>query len=147
WLPDSQGFYYMRLPMDPRIPEADRVAHATLRFHRLGTDPVIDPTIYPETGDSQLYLSPSVSMDGGWLLAYILKGWTSNDVYFKSVSASTGTFTPLFVSTSATASVTAWKGRFYIDTNEGAPHHQIFETSIDQPKRKDWKLLVPERQD
>ena len=50
-----------------------------------------------------------------------------------------------FLSVPAIASVTAWKGYFYIDTNEKATHHHIFKVSADHPERKNWKEIVPER--
>lgn len=36
WLPDSSGFQYEWLPIDPAIPVAERPGHCELRLHRLG---------------------------------------------------------------------------------------------------------------
>src|SRR5262249_51920830 len=112
WTPDGRGFYYMGLPTDPHIPETDRVANAAIRFHSLGTSSSSDPVVYPKTGNSSLYLSPSLSRDGRWLFVSVINGWSSTNIYFRDMQDKTNRFQPLFISTSATAAVTEWKNNF-----------------------------------
>jgi prolyl oligopeptidase len=147
WSHDSRGFYYMALPVDPKIAEADRVANAVIRFHRLGTPAASDAEVYPKTGDSSLYLSPHVSRDGTWLFVSVINGWTSNTVYARKEGMSGAAFQPVFVSTSSTASVTAWQDAFYINTNDHAPHYGIWKTDADHLGRAEWKPLIHERKD
>ena len=42
------GFYYTWLPVDPKIPAAERPGCAEVRFHRLGTDPKTDAVVKDE---------------------------------------------------------------------------------------------------
>src|SRR5258706_310068 len=97
WSEDSKGFYYVGLPMDTQIPPADRVGHATVRYHTLGKASELDPVIFPETHNSSLYLSPSLSNDGMWLFVSVINGWTSTNVFFREVRNSSSTFKPLFL--------------------------------------------------
>jgi prolyl oligopeptidase len=147
WSPDSPVFYYTRLPVDPSIPRADRAAYATIRYHVLGTDPRKDPEVYPKTGDASLYLTPRVSRDGRWLFVIIARGWTSNDIYVRGRQSPPRPFQPLFISTSATAEVIAWKGKFYLTTNQDAPNYKILQVDADHPQPELWKTIVPERKD
>jgi prolyl oligopeptidase len=147
WSEDSKGFYYVGLPTDPTIPPIERVGLATVRHHTLGKSPESDSVVFPETHNSSLYLSPSLSSDGMWLFVSVINGWTSKNIYFREVHDSSSTFKPLFLSTSSTADVTEWGGTLYIKTNDGAPHYRIMQTFIRQPDPSSWKVIVPERAD
>jgi len=41
--------------------------------------------------------------------------------------------------------VDVFRGRFYVSTNEGAPHSRIFAVDPERPAREAWKEIVPER--
>ena len=43
--------------------------------------------------------------------------------------------------------VEAWKDRFYVVTNEGAPRWRIFGVDPAHPERASWKEIVPEAKD
>jgi prolyl oligopeptidase len=146
WSADSRGFYYMGLPMNSDIPETERVAHAEIKFHRLGTDAGADAVVYPKTGDSSLYLSPSMSRDGRWLFVAVMNGWSSTDVHVRDEQKK-GAFQPVFNSTTSTAAITAWKDHFYIYTNDAAPRYRVVKVSPTNLQRASWKTIVPERPD
>ena len=52
WTPDGKAFYYTWLPVDPKIPTADRPGYAEVRLHRLGSDPKSDAVVKDEDGRS-----------------------------------------------------------------------------------------------
>jgi prolyl oligopeptidase len=146
WSPDGQGFYYMGLPTDPKMPESDRVANAVIRFHTLGTTASSDGVIYPKTGNSSLYLSPQISEDGHWLFVYVMNGWSSTDLYVRD-ERTRAAFQPLFLSTSSTVSVLEWQDAFYLYTNENAPHFKVIKAGFKPFDRKSWTPIIPERAD
>ena len=147
WTPDSKGFYYTRLPVDPKIPVAERPGHAAVYFHRLGQDPKNDRLVHPRTGDPRTFIQGQLSRDGRFLLVYIQHGWTSTDVYFKDLRRRQKNFTPLVKGVAALYSVVAWKGVFYVGTNERAPRYQIFRVNPRRPRRAGWKELIPQRKE
>lgn len=143
WNPEGNGFYYTWVPpISETVSIADRPGYAELRFHRLGTHPAEDPVLFPATKDPTSFLGGGISRDGHWLFAVVRHGWSSTDVYFRSVSASE--WTPLVVGVGALFEVFSWNDRFYVLTNEGAPRFRLFGVDPARPEREFWQLLVPE---
>ncbi len=149
WTPEGDGFYYVRLPVDPSIPTDARPGFAEVRFHALGTDPATDPLVREKTGDPKTFVSGWVSKDGRWLFSDVAHGWSSNDVYFRDRSdpAARDRWTPLAQGKDALYSVLSFRGRFYVVTNEGAPQWRIFVVDPARPEREAWTEIVPERAD
>jgi len=149
WTPKGKGFYYTRLPVDPKISAADRPGYAEVYYHRVGTDPKTDRLIYPKTGDPSIFIAAEVSRDGRWLFLYKAHGWSRMDVYYKDLrKGPKSPFVPLAVAPKAQKviyQVFAWKGRFYIQTNEGAPRYRLFRVRATRPQRSHWKEIVPEQ--
>ncbi|MBX7100513.1 MAG: prolyl oligopeptidase family serine peptidase [Myxococcaceae bacterium] len=147
WLPDSRGFYYEWLPVDPKIPVSERPGYTELRFHALGTDPAKDPVVHEKTGDPKTFLGGGVSRDGKYLLASIARGWNENDVYFQVRGAKGATWKLLAKGADAKFDVLVWKDVFYVVTDDGAPNKQVFKVDPKKPERAAWKVLIPEDKD
>ncbi|KYF50079.1 peptidase S9, partial [Sorangium cellulosum] len=149
WTPSGDGFYYVWLPTDPSIPVADRPGYAEVRFHKLGQDPKLDRVVRGRTGDPRTFLDASLSRDGRFLILTVAHGWTSADVYFRDLRkpGGQGVDKPLAVGRDAHYSVEVYRDRFYVHTDEGAPHYRLFEVDPDRPERAAWKEIVPERPD
>ncbi len=144
WTPDGTGFYYAWLPTDASIPVDARPGMTEIRYHALGTDPATDARIHPATKDPSTFLNTSLSRDGRWLFVYVQRGWNENDVHVRDLKNPKGAFTPLVLGKDATYMPWAWQDRFYVQTNEGAPHGRIFRVDPKKPARKDWVEIVPE---
>ncbi|WP_163866820.1 MULTISPECIES: prolyl oligopeptidase family serine peptidase [Myxococcus] len=142
WTPDGKGFYYEWLPSDASIPVDARPGYTTLRFHSLGEDPKKDALVHPHTGDPTTFLQGDLSRDGQFLFVYILRGWNENDVYWKRPGEKD--FRLLVKGQGARYNVVAWKGRFYVNTDEGAPRQRVFEVDPARSERSAWKEIVPE---
>ncbi|HVZ32518.1 MAG TPA: hypothetical protein VG963_08830, partial [Polyangiaceae bacterium] len=85
WTPDNKGFYYEWLPTDPSIPVAERPGRTELRFHRLGTDPKTDPTVFPATLDPKTFLAGQLSHDGRWLIVNVQRGWQRTTIFVRDL--------------------------------------------------------------
>ncbi len=147
WTPKGEGFYYTRLPVDPKIPVDARPGFAEVYFHTLGTDPAKDVLVHEKTGDPTTFLGGGISRDGRYLFADVSHGWSRNDVWFRDLKGKSKDWTPLAVGKDALYGVEAHKGRFYLTTNEGAPKYHVFVVDPAHPERDAWKEIVPERQD
>jgi prolyl oligopeptidase len=148
WTPNNDGFYYTWLPTDDAIPTADRPGHATVKFHKLGTDPQSDPVIHEPTLDPRTFLSPSISRDGRFLFVYKWFGWTSVEVYYRDLhNPEHKEFQVFWKPEDAQAYVTHWQGYFYIMTNKDAPRQSIWRTRDTEPARDAWTQIVPEPKD
>lgn len=142
WTPDGKGFYYEWLPTDPSIPVDARPGYTSLRFHKLGDAPSKDAEIHPRTGDPSTFLQGDLSRDGQFLFVSILRGWIENDIYWKRPGEKD--FRLLVKGKGAKYNVQAWKGRFYVTTDEGAPRQRVFEVDPAKPARAQWKEIVPQ---
>ena len=149
WTPDGRAFYYTWLPVDPKIPTADRPGYAEVRFHRLGTDPKSDAVVKEKTGDPTVFQNVGLTHDGRFLFLVISHGWTSQDVWFRdlAVDPKTTTWTPLAVGIKAHFDADGFDGRIFVKTDDGAPKGRIFAVDPAKPDRAAWKEIVPERQD
>jgi prolyl oligopeptidase len=149
WLPDGSGFVYTYLPpADPANPQ-DRPGLAVVKYHRLGTDPKNDPVLHPKTGDATKFVSAYVSRDGKWIFFVQQNGWDKNDLYYQPLNgeptaALAKTWRPLVVGKPFLYSLEPWKGQGYILTNENATHYRLFKVSLDDPRRSQWREIVPE---
>jgi prolyl oligopeptidase len=148
WLPTNDGFYYTRLPVDPSIPVDARPGYREVRFHKLGADPAKDELVHDKTGDPTLQIGGWVSRDGHWLFFQLDHGWRSNDLAFRDLRkpGSKG-WTNIIQGTDALYDVTAYKDRFYVHTNDGAPNWRVFAVDPAHPERAAWKEIVAERPD
>jgi prolyl oligopeptidase len=148
WTPDSKGFYYTWVPpVGGDVTIANRPGYAELRFHKVGADPATDAMVHPRTGNPQTFLRGGLSWDGAWLFAGVQHGWNSSDVYFKPAADPKAPWTTLVAGVPANFEVTAWKGRFYVNTNDGAPRYQVFAVDPRKPARADWKLIIAQNDD
>lgn len=147
WTPKSDGFYYTWLPVDPAIPVAERPGWQTIKFHRVGEDPRRDRVIVEKIGDPATFQGAELSMDGHWLVRTVWRGWARNDVYFRDEQRPDAPFSALAVGNDALYDVAIFRDRFYVTTNEGAPHARIFAVDPSRPSRADWSEIVPERPD
>ena len=146
WTPDAKGFYYTYLPTDPSIPVDQLPGKADIRYHAIGTAQKDDVVIHGPTNDPTKGIDVGLSRDGRWLFIEIA-GYTRSDIWFRDLKAKQKDLTPLAVGKESLYSVSVWKGKFYVYTNEGAPKWRLFMVDPKKPQRDAWKEIVAERAD
>jgi prolyl oligopeptidase len=147
WTPSADGFYYTWLPPEGSVPTADRPGHAEVRFHKLGTDPMKDPTVHDKTGDPKTFIGAELSRDGRWLVLTIEHGWSRTDVEFMDLHAKKAEWRPLVVGQDARYVVDVDGDHFFVRTNEGASKYRVFRIDPARPERASWQEVIPERSD
>ena len=143
WLKDNSGFYYTRHPKKGDVPAGEEVYHVKAFFHQLGTDPAKDPLIYEDKRNPQNIPSVSLSEDDRWLLISDFQGWTKVELYLQDLRSKNP---PVEITTGKDFLYGAdfFEGKLYITTNEDAPHYRVFVADATNPKRENWKELIPE---
>ncbi len=151
WTPAGDGFYYTWLPPEGSVPTSERPGHASVRFHKLGTDPKGDPVVREPTGDPTTFQNAWLSRDGHWLVLTVAHGWASNEVYVRDMRraapGSKGEWKALAAGVKAHFEVDVWADRFYVTSDEGAPRGRLFKVDPQKPERAAWRELVAERPD
>ena len=94
WERAGGGFYYTRFPSPGEVPDAELFFHRKIYYHELGTDPAADPMIFGEGLDMYAWPGVSLSTNGRFLLTYVFRGYTQNDLYVKDLDAD-GEFVPI----------------------------------------------------
>jgi prolyl oligopeptidase len=152
WTPDDRGFYYVWLPVDPAIPVSELPGRAEVRFHALGTEPSTDPVVYAASGNPKEFVNVDLSRDGRWLFVGHQRGWSASDIHVADLGATklaqarskSPEFRPLVVGRDAVYSVQAWRGKFYVFTNDDAARYRVMLVDPRKLERKDWRELVPQ---
>jgi len=143
WLKDSTGFYYTRHPRKGEVAEGQEVYYSKVFFHVLGSDPAKDPLVFGEGRDPQDVPGVSLSEDGRWLLITVFEGWTKSEMYLKDLNANSS---PVEMTTGKDFLYNAdfLKGKIYITTNEDASRYHVFVADAANPKRENWKEIIPQ---
>jgi prolyl oligopeptidase len=142
WDRDTSGFYYTRFPAPGEVPDDELFFHRSVFHHTLGDDPADDPLIY-EDPDMHAWPGVSLSTNGRFLIIYVFRGYTQNDLYVRDLDADGG-FVPIAEGLDARFSGFAIDDDFYLMTTLDAPNWKICRVDLEHPGSEDWVELVPE---
>ncbi len=143
WLKDSSAFYYTRHPKKGDVPPGEEVYHVKVFYHQIGSDPAKDPYIFGEGRNPQDIPSLTLSEDDRWLLIDVGEGWTKTEMYLQDLQSKKP---PLEITTGKDFLYGAdfFEGKLYITTNEDAPHYRVFVADATNPRRENWKEIIPQ---
>ncbi len=88
WMKDNSGFFYSRFPEAGKgIELRDLNFNQKLYFHQLSTPQTDDVLIYDRPDNKEFFVSGSVTEDGNFLIIYVGKGTSpQNMVFYKSLA-------------------------------------------------------------
>ncbi len=143
WKHDDSGFFYTRYPKKGDVPEGQEVYHRHVFYHALGADPAHDPLIFGEGRDPEWWPNVNLSEDGRWLLIDEEHGWTQTELFLQDLTSKNP---PVEITTGKNFLYGAdfFQGKLYITTNEDAPHYRVFVAEADNPRRDNWKEIIPQ---
>ncbi|MCU1361622.1 MAG: Prolyl oligopeptidase [Ilumatobacteraceae bacterium] len=138
WLPDASGFWYARYPVDDQY-------NRHIRFHRLGTDPAVDPVVFDRRPNPEAWPDVQLSPDGKHLLVEQQVGWSRTDAHLMTVA--TGEWTTVVEGVDAlTSFVFAGDGLLGL-TSLDAPNGRIVSAPLSSPGVQHWQTVVEQRDD
>jgi len=143
WKPDSSGFFYTRYPKKGDVPEGQEMYNRHVLYHQLGSDPAHDPLIFGAGRDPEWWPNVVLSEDGRWLLIDEEQG-TTKTVLFLQDLASKNPLVEITTGKEFLYSADIYQGKLYITTNEDAPRYRVFVADAANPKRENWKELIPQ---
>lgn len=144
WKRDSSGFYYTRHPKKGDVPPGDENYYGKVFYHTLGSDPAKDQYIFGEGRAKED--SPGVAFaddNQRWLILSVFQGWSKTELYLQDLKAGTP---PVRITDGKPAIYGAeiYKNKMYIVTNEDAPRYRVLVTDPENPKRANWRELIPQ---
>jgi prolyl oligopeptidase len=114
---DNKGYYYTLLQ-----PLVGRKVY----YHRMATPISSDSVIFGEGYGPEIYLGPSVSENGRYLLIDVSYGGTKDDLFLQDLAAS-GPIQPVVKDIEAIFSASFSGDRLFVGTNWKAPKWRILE--------------------
>ena len=151
WLPDAGGFLYESITLGP----AGAVRSGAL--HRLGAPSAADALLFkhqmpPNAAASQTAgPSATLSRDGLWLLLSYGLSVDTNDVWlarfdrYRQQGAKAAV--PVSVGVPGLASGRVIGDTLFLHTTKGAPRGRVIAVSTSQPGQRNWRDIVPQRDD
>ena len=139
WAADSEAFFYAR--HDPTTLRPYQVLR-----HRLGDDPAADRLVYEETDDT---FSCGVwsSRSKEYILIGSYQTLTTEFRYLDAADPDAPLKTFLPRQRGHEYDIDHYRGRFTIRTNDGARNFRLLEADGDPPPLRDWRELIPHRDD
>ncbi|MDI3282199.1 prolyl oligopeptidase family serine peptidase [Polyangium sp. 15x6] len=147
WTPKSDGFYYVSVPVDPKIPASELPGYSEVRFHELGKKADTDTLVLPKNGDPETELEARLSRDGHFLVVNVLHGGNVNGIKFLDLRKKGAAWVDLVKGYEGSMSAFAHKDVIYLRTTEGSPRGRVFAVDPAKPARDQWKVIVPESKD
>ena len=143
WKPDNSGFFYTRYPKKGDVAEGQEVYHRHVFYHALGDDPSRDTLIFGEGRDPENWPNVHLSEDGRWLLIDEEQGWTKTELFLKDLISKNP---PVKITTDKNYRYGGdfFEGKLFITTNEDAPRYRVFVTDTKNPRRENWKEIIPQ---
>jgi prolyl oligopeptidase len=142
WDRDASGFYYTRFPAPGEVPDEELFFHRSVYHHEIGTDPEDDPLIY-EDEDMHAWPGSSLSTNGRFLIVYVYRGYTQNDLYVLDLQGG-GELVPIAEGVDARFGGYAIGNDFYLNTTLDAPNQKLYKVDLENPGMEQWVELVPE---
>jgi len=144
WKKANSAFFYSRHPKKGDVPSGEEVYHVKIFYHVMGTDPAKDPLIFGEGRKAQDI--PGVQLaddDDRWLLITVFQGWAKSEMYLQDLKAGTP---PVEITSGKDFlySGEVYQNKLYITTNEDAPRSRVLVVDAANPKRENWKEIVPQ---
>ncbi|MFN2460144.1 MAG: prolyl oligopeptidase family protein [Candidatus Velthaea sp.] len=131
---DDDGFFYGRFP---RARFGAAVSGAQIMYHRRGTAQAADTLVYERPDNPALFLSPTVTSDGNWLLITQSAGTSSRSgIIYKNLRTPNATFHELVAGGDAFYRVVSTDGaRWYVNTEKNAPNGRLVWIDVNDTRR------------
>ncbi len=144
WMPGDGGFFYTRYPKKGEVADGQEVYNRHVFCHKLGAGSSEDDLIFGAGRDPQDWPNVELSEDGRWLAINVEQGWAKSEVFLRDERSSNDRFIPVATGKDFLYRAIPFEGKLYILTNEDAPRYRVFAVSATDPKRENWKEIIPQ---
>jgi prolyl oligopeptidase len=147
WLADDSAFYYTRFPKPGSVPKGQEMYNRHVFFHKIGENDNGDgdAAVFGEGQDPQTWPNLVMSDDGRWMVILMTKGSAGHtDIYLLDTSKPGNEVKTVAKSEDIIYTGQVYKDELYIVTNEGAPRFRVYKVKAADPKKSDWKEIIPQ---
>ncbi|MER6397102.1 prolyl oligopeptidase family serine peptidase [Kitasatospora sp. NPDC001603] len=152
WLPDADGFYYVRR-LHPALHPGEGQYHRRVQLHLIGTDPEQDAVVFGTGRAKTQHYTVRTSADGRWLVVGAAAGAVPRrDLWIADLTEDRPDrprLRPLQEGLDARSQPhlrpgTAPDGRCWLTTDLHAPRGRVVVTTPGAPTPDTWTELIPE---
>jgi prolyl oligopeptidase len=148
WKDDNSGFYYNRFPEPGTVPKEDENSFSRVYWHKLSTPQNQDILVYERPDDKDLGFGPYITEDGKYLILFVYKGTDpKNRVYYREVESKEPFIRLLDEADAQYGFIDNIGSVFYFQTTLDAPRGRIIAIDTKNPDKKNWKVIIPQKQD
>jgi prolyl oligopeptidase len=144
WKKDDSGFYYTRNPKKGEVKQGEDVYHFKVFYHPLGGDSEKDQYVFGERPRIQdISIGQLADDNDRWLLFSVYEGPAKSELYLQNLQAGAA---PVEITSGKEFLYNGevFQDKLYIVTNEGAPRYRLMVVDAANPRREDWKELIPQ---
>jgi len=143
---EGDGFYYSAYDAPKKGEEySQKNEFHKIKFHRLGTDYKTDEVVYSDPKNGQKTFGAMTSKDEEYLFVQASEGTSGSSVHFRK--RGTKNFVAIDPKFNSENNIIGhYKGKIYLQTNNGAPNWKLVAIDPAKPTQKDWQTIVPEKE-
>lgn len=145
----GDGFYYSSYDAPVEGKEFSNVNEVhKIYYHKIGTPQSEDILFYQNPAYPKRFYSVSVNKEETLMYLYESGDGAGNNLYVRDLKQKDSQFIQMTSDMdSQYAPVENFGGKIYIFTNYGAPKYRLMVADINAPGIKDWREVVPEKND
>ncbi|MFX1515329.1 MAG: prolyl oligopeptidase family protein [Promethearchaeota archaeon] len=144
WTKNDSAFYYTRFPKPGEVPPGEEVFGSHIRFHKLGTDPDLDPVIFDNPENPQEYPLPELSPDDSFMLVRAYR-FVSSDLHFIDLTTTPPKKIPIVTESQWLFTPLISHNHVYIYSNHKSSHFGLYRAEKENLQISSWETtLEPE---
>jgi prolyl oligopeptidase len=145
WLKDGSGFYYSRPRDIDSIGPGEELYDRRVFFHKLGRHFEQDPVVFGEGLEKAHIPDGILSDDERYLILDTFLGWGRNHLYVRDLA--TGRTVTIAEDGEFSYSGEILDNTLFLLTNADAPRYRVVAVDLRNPKRSNWRTVIPESED
>ncbi len=146
WTKNDSGFYYTRFPKPGEVPPGEEVFGSHIRFHKIGTDPDLDPVIFENPENPQEYPFPELSPDGSFMIVRAFR-FIASDLYYIDLTTTPPKKTPIVTKSQWLLTPFISHNHVYIYSNHNSPNFGLYRTDKDNLQMNSWETILEPQTD
>ncbi|MCX6266391.1 MAG: S9 family peptidase, partial [Bacteroidetes bacterium] len=143
----GSGFYYSRYDQPAAGTELSAKSEfQKIFYHKLGDKQEQDLLVFEDKAHPQMYYSPAVTEDERYLFIYKSPGTDGTEIIYRNLTNGQKDFKLLLKGYEFNYSVINNIGdQVLVNTNDGAGNYMVVQVDPNNPQKKNWKQIIPEK--
>ncbi|MFZ4521511.1 MAG: prolyl oligopeptidase family serine peptidase [Bacteroidales bacterium] len=145
----GSGFFYSRY--DKPAPGTELSAKSEFQkiyYHKLGDKQEQDQLVFEDKGKPQMYYTPQVTEDERYLFIYKSPGTDGTEIIYRNLANGQKDFKLLFRGFEFNYGILNNIGdNLLVNTNDGAGNYKVVMVNPNNPQKKEWKEIIPEKEE